>query len=300
MKNIQLMGIFPRSHDLIYKTWDYEKGRKTKKELEKDIAQESKSIINLQKDFEYKTDGLLFYQDLFRPFVENVKGIKPGALTRWFDNNIFFRQPIICGDITNSKPFLYKYICDGANKAILPGPLAFFSSCLNKTSDEDRNILCYISEMIAREAKDLEERGISFIQFNEPSLEYNYKFKQVSKVYNIIIDSLSKSKTCIHTYFGDVSKILSYLLELKVDCIGMDFYATNLKDLLSVDFNKELLCGCIDSRNSLIEDINLTKELIKSVKSSLNPKSITICPNCDLEFVPSYIAEKKIDVLRSC
>lgn len=300
MKNKQLTGIFPRSHDLVYTTWDFEKGKITREELKKKINRESKSIVDLQSNFKYKTDGLLLYQDLFRPFVENIKGIEAGALTRWFDNNTFFRQPVITGNITDAEPFLYKYIHDGATKAILPGPLAFFSNSINKTGDENRNVACYVAEMIAREARDLEERGIKFIQFNEPCLNFKYSPKRMSTIYSNITDNISKTKTCIYTYFGDISKTLPALLKLKVDCIGIDFTSTSLDSFTNIDFDKELLCGIIDSRNSLVENVEETKMIIEEIKTVLNPKDITICPSCDLEFVPRYIAEKKIKVMEEC
>jgi len=300
MKNKQLTGIFPRSHNLVYITWDFEKNRITKEDLRKEVDKESKNIIDLQSNFKYKTDGLLLYQDLFRPFVENINGIKAGALTRWFDNNTFFKQPVITGNIIDTNPFLYRYIHKEANKAILPGPFAFFSNSINKTGDEDREVVCHIAEMIAREARDLEHRGISFIQFNEPFLNFRYSPKQVLKIYGIITSSISKAKTCIYPYFGNTSKILPTLLKLEVDCIGSDFISTSLDSFANIDFDKELLCGVIDSRNSLVENVQETKALVEEIKTFFNPKDVTICPSCDLEFVPKYIAEKKIKVMEEC
>jgi len=112
MVDIQLTGIFPRSNELIRATWDYEKGKIDKETLENKIEKDTKRIIELQLQtgFRYITDGMLLWQDLFRPFVENIEGISPGPLTRWFNNNTFFRKPIIDNKLSSSRTFLHEYI----------------------------------------------------------------------------------------------------------------------------------------------------------------------------------------------
>ena len=60
-------------------------------------------------------------------------------------------------------------------------------------------------------------------------------------------------KTRLQTYFGDAGPVMDYLLSYSVDCVGVDFYATSMDALREYSFSKELGCGCIDGRNSLLE-----------------------------------------------
>jgi len=115
---------------------------------------------------------MLLWQDIFRPFVENNKGIKSGPLTRWFDNNTFFRQPVITGNLDTTDPFVFKYIHSKANKAILPGPMLFYSCCKNNSFKDKQSLLMDIVYMLRKEIKDLSKRGIEIIQLNEPSLSF--------------------------------------------------------------------------------------------------------------------------------
>ena len=101
----------------------------------------------------------------------------------------------------------------------------------------------------------------------------------------------------LHTYFGDSSKAIEALLDYSVDSIGVDFYATSLDSLAKVDFNKGLACGCIDGRNSLLESPNEIKDFVSKARDQLEPKNLVIIPNCDLDFLPQSVAEKKVRLL---
>ncbi|RKX92197.1 MAG: hypothetical protein DRP84_10405 [Spirochaetes bacterium] len=308
MIDIQLTGIFPRSNELIKTTWDYEKGKIGKKDLENRIKQDAKHIIELQvkAGFKYTTDGMLLWQDLFRPFIENVDGITSGPLTRWFDNNTFFRKPIINDKLKTKERFIYKYIqtiplSDKLFwKAILPGPFTFAKLSSNIYYDDFKKLLLDLSQIFKVEVEDLTNKGISFIQFNEPAITW-YKLTDkeldfIKDVYKIITDDLN-TKTCIHTYFGDASPVLSSLLDYPVDYIGIDFYSTTFEEIKNLSVSKGLLCGCIDARNSFLENPSNIFSFIKDIKEHMEPKDIIISPNCDLEFLPRNIAEKKVVIL---
>jgi methionine synthase II (cobalamin-independent) len=91
--------------------------------------------------------------------------------------------------------------------------------------------------------------------------------------------------------------VIDQLLDFPVDGIGVDFYATPIDSLADCDFNKELGCGCIDGRNSLLETAQGLRGFLEKVKAVVEPRGIVLCPNCDLDFLPRPIAEKKVQVL---
>jgi methionine synthase II (cobalamin-independent) len=92
--------------------------------------------------------------------------------------------------------------------------------------------------------------------------------------------------------FGDSGDVLVELVELDVEGIGVDFYATDL-DALPRPFPKTLLAGVIDARNSLLEEPEqLAKfglKLIEELDGELH-----LVPNGDLQFVPEKIARQKV------
>ncbi len=82
-------GIYPRSESLAQMTRDVGRKRKTEEELLAAQKKDTNHLLALQKKhgFLYGEDGMLLWQDIFRPIVEATDGMIVGPLTRWFDNN---------------------------------------------------------------------------------------------------------------------------------------------------------------------------------------------------------------------
>jgi 5-methyltetrahydropteroyltriglutamate--homocysteine methyltransferase len=92
---------------------------------------------------------------------------------------------------------------------------------------------------------------------------------------------------------GDAGNLLGKLLELPVDAIGVDFYATDVA-ALSRPFPKTLLAGVIDARNSLLEEPEELAEFGRSLLEDMEGPELHLVPNGDLQFVPERIAREKV------
>jgi methionine synthase II (cobalamin-independent) len=101
----------------------------------------------------------------------------------------------------------------------------------------------------------------------------------------------------VQTYFGSVSRIVDKLLDFPVDCLGVDLYANDLSIISNYSFSHELSCGCVDGRNSLIEPAEQIVELMTKARETVEPRKLYVGPNCDLEFLPYPVAEKKVRLL---
>jgi methionine synthase II (cobalamin-independent) len=92
--------------------------------------------------------------------------------------------------------------------------------------------------------------------------------------------------------FGDSGDMLGELLELDIEAIGVDFYATDL-EALPRPFPKTLLAGVVDARNSLLEEpeqlAKFGRQLLEELDGGLH-----LVPNGDLQFVPEKIAREKV------
>ncbi len=105
MVEAHLTGIFPRSEELVQATRAAVRGKISPTDLEAAFRHDLDALAQLQSDcgLDYVVDGQLNWQDLFRPFSNLFTGITLGSLTRWFDNNAFYRKPIIVDKIMPSK-----------------------------------------------------------------------------------------------------------------------------------------------------------------------------------------------------
>src|SRR2546426_675635 len=76
-------------------------------------------------------DGQIRWDDLLSPFARAWAGVTPGPLERFYDNNTYFRQPVIDGRIvTDGRSLVRDYtfapgVAKTKLKAAVPGPLTF-------------------------------------------------------------------------------------------------------------------------------------------------------------------------------
>jgi 5-methyltetrahydropteroyltriglutamate--homocysteine methyltransferase len=308
MVEAHLTGAYPRSERLVEATRAAVRGRISEADVDKAVVGDIIGLVDLQSDthLDSLVDGQLNWQDLFRPFSELFSGIQLGSLTRWFDNNTFYRQPIVADRVAFKGGNIGRYFRNDLlppradTKAILPGPftLAVMSQNASYSSMED------LVDEIARGLKDtvaaLQKEEYRCFQFNEPALCVGNRSERELEMGKHGIETCAKGvggKTILQTYFGDASPIIDTLLDYDVDSVGVDFYATSTTSLTDHDFNKELGCGCVDGRNSLLESPEDLRRFVADVEEQLAPKGLSITPNCDLDFLPQTVAEKKVHLL---
>jgi methionine synthase II (cobalamin-independent) len=157
-----------------------------------------------------------------------------------------------------------------------------------------------IAHGLRETALELRKAGYRYFQFDEPSLCAKKRTESELDMARYGLEICAKgidAKTSVQTYFGDAGPVIGALLEYPIDCIGLDFYATSLEALREHSFEKELGCGCVDGRNSLLESSEDLIRFVSKVREDLEPRSLSICPNSDLAFLPHSIAEKKVRLL---
>jgi 5-methyltetrahydropteroyltriglutamate--homocysteine methyltransferase len=88
-------GIYPRSERLVQATRDLDRGRTSQKAVDEQAERDLAELVSVQQQagLDLLTDGMLRWQDLFRPMLEATEGLETGALTRFLDTNTFYRAP---------------------------------------------------------------------------------------------------------------------------------------------------------------------------------------------------------------
>ncbi|MEM3823979.1 MAG: hypothetical protein QXH87_03515 [Candidatus Bathyarchaeia archaeon] len=310
-------GILPRPKELIETTRAYDRKRVTEEQLGKAFQEATAKVIKAQisAGLSHIMDGMLEWQDLLRPFTENLEGLKLGSLARWFNNNTFYRKPTVLGMIRRTKSvvaeimhieFLPKNI---PWKAVLPAPYTFTRLSENKFYKSEIELMFAYAEVLREEIENLVAIGFKYIQLSDPALVYNPFKEPISKdtladVKETLKTTLKgvKAETCLQTFFGDFSQILPEALDFPVDDLGVDLYQTSLEKLMAYEFDKGVALGLVDARSSLIENENELVQVAKEVIETIYPskiRDVLICPNCDLEFLPWERAEEKLRIISS-
>ncbi len=302
-----LVGAYSRSEYLIKSFREYFKGKLKEEELKKRVLEEAKNVIHLQSEagFRYILDGMLEWHDLLRPIAENLLGVEIDGLARWFDNNAFYKKPIITGEIHKKNSILSGYIYPdlvdpGKWKLILPEPYTFISLSENKSRFKQDELLFQYAEALNQELLELQAKYvIGQLQLSGPSLVWRkHDSDTLESVGDAIMEMLKgvSAEKMLHLYFGNGLNALPVVLDYEVDVVGFDLTYTNLSLLAEYDIEKIAL-GIVDGRNSLIEDVEILAKKIDKYLDKREPETLYITPSCELEFLPVNIANEKIKLI---
>ena len=90
-------GIYPRSEALVQATRDLDRGRKKQEEVDQQVDRDYEEFVAVQEQagLTLISDGLLDWQDHFRPLVDRSDGLAARPLSRFLDTNTFFRAVIV-------------------------------------------------------------------------------------------------------------------------------------------------------------------------------------------------------------
>jgi 5-methyltetrahydropteroyltriglutamate--homocysteine methyltransferase len=286
-------GIYARSETLVQATRDLDRGRTTEAAVQDQREADLRSFLDAQREagLDYLSDGLLNWQDIFRPFDEAAQGLEPGPLKRFLNTNTFYRAPIVTEKAPRLvEPLGEEYFRIGdlpRNRWVvtLPSPHALAEFAAGEL--EPRAVA---EGVLGPQIRWLAGNGCALVVLQEMAL-----FEGRIDVYRLsdAIDALqSPLPVALQLPFGDSGDVLGELVELNVEAIGVDLYATDL-EALPRPFPKTLLAGVVDARNSLVEEpgdlAGFGRQLLEELEGELH-----FVPNGDLQFVPEKIARQKV------
>jgi len=299
LKKVFLNGIYPYDENLILKLIDFEKGRTSYEKIQEEFRKNYDLIWELQKDIEYKSDGLLSWHDLLRPFSEIIENTKVLGLKRYFETNFFYRKLFFDKKLKIKENKInewienYFKIPDENSKRIiiLPSPLLFleFSENIKLKS------ICEIMEEII-DAILSKRKGILF--FEDPVILKREILKEEKDILRKFYKKISsKTEVIVQTYFGKIDKAINFLFSLDIKGIGIDFIRNEVEKIKSWDKDKILVAGIVDCENSYIEK----KEEIENILNKLREKveEIYLSGNCDFVFLPRKIADEKFKIIKN-
>ncbi len=286
-------GIYARSEALVRATRDLDRGRTTQETVAEREATDLHDFLEVQREasLDYFSDGLLNWQDIFRPLDEAAEGLRPGPLTRFLNTNTFFRAPAVEAETPKlaeplGEPFFrIGDLPRGRWAATLPSPHALAHFSAGELSSQ-----AVAETVIGPQIRWLVGNGCAMVILQEAAL-----FSGERDVFGLgeALDALeSPVPLAIQLPFGDAGEVLGELVELDVEAIGVDFYATDVA-ALPRPFPKTLLAGVIDARNSLLEEPEEIAEFGRQLLEELEGE-LHLVPNGDLQFVPEKIAREKV------
>jgi 5-methyltetrahydropteroyltriglutamate--homocysteine methyltransferase len=279
-------GIYPRSEELVQATRDLDRGRTSQDAVDEQVERDRAAFVSGQHDagLDLLADGMLSWQDHFRPLLEAADGLETGALTRFLDTNTFYRAPKATTATPKlSAPLDERYVAplSGPRLITLPSPFALAKG----TGVTPRTM----AESVLK--PQLESLEADLVVLAEPFLARDEQ-ASLDDLAEALEQLAGGPKLAIWFTFGDARPLLEQgAADLPVEGIGIDFYATHLTDVPE-EFPKLLLAGVVDARNSLLEE---PRELAAfAQRLGDRAERIALVPNGDLQYVSARFAREKL------
>lgn len=294
-----LHGIYPRSEAVVAATRDLGRGRTTVETVDAAFEDDLETLVADQRaaGLDLFSDGLLRWQDVFRPLVDAAEGMRATHLQRWFDNNTFIRTPRLDGDprLDAAPAAIAGGTVPGPRVATLPSPY-LFSRIVATDGDRDALMVGLARAVLRPVADDLAGRGWGLVHLEEPWLGFHGiepgTWSAFADALGVIADGL-EVPVVLHVALGDAARHADRLGELPVDAVGVDAPATEL-DALPTPWPTGLLVGCLDGRNTPLEPVGPVAEVAAQLAERLAPTRLYLSTNTELELVPREVARRKV------
>jgi 5-methyltetrahydropteroyltriglutamate--homocysteine methyltransferase len=271
---------------LIQATRDLDRGRTTPERVAEQLRRDREAFVAAQEaaGFELLSDGLLDWQDLFRPLAESCDGLEARPLTRFLDTNTFFRALIVSGTPRLREPIPAPSLPAGRWVGTLPSPYA-----LTRAADGATGAQELAGSVLAPQIEAWAAAGAGLVVLDEPFLPREPE--GLPELAKAVQELPATCPLVLRLVFGDAAPLLPGLLELPFAGVGVDFYATSL-EALPERIEGTLLAGVADVRSSALEDPQLLARFSESLAE--RAQQVLLAPNGDLQFVPEPIAREKV------
>ncbi|QKQ99811.1 hypothetical protein GWK48_04875 [Metallosphaera tengchongensis] len=311
---ISIVGSYPRSISLGKVFSRYRSGKIDKTTLDSEISKRTISFLNLAKDIgaHYTTDGLLRWDDIMDITFSYIKGPSKGELMRFFDNNFYYRKPVIKEEIKGSSEEFKKIVendlelvkksgYEGVLKIPIVGPLTYARLSDNRYyKTEEDLIFAYSKETnsVLRSLGDL----VKAVEIHEPSFfEKGIKGAILSRLTDAYAEMLAGVNMERHliSYFNIISSRLNLFLGLPVDIYGFDVIE-NLGSIAQVYRRiegKNVFFGVLNTRNTKLEKVSTIRRIVGKGYQK-GAKEVYIGNAAPMDFIPEIIAVRKLKLLK--
>ena len=281
-----------------------DRGETSDEELAQVADDVTREVIQEQVDagLDLITDGQIRWDDGQTYLAREIKGFHLNGLTRYFDTNTYYRQPIPEEKLQWPGPITvadYRFATKHSSqsvKAVVTGPYTMARLSQLGCYPNLRDLTMDLAAILNREVLVLQEAGAGLIQFDEPAIvKYKEDIGLIQEASEIVARGL-EVKTAIYTWFGDVSGIEDLLFQLPFHVVGLDFVMgkTNYQLLSRLPRDKELAAGLVDARNTRMEGVDQLVDSIRTISQYLSLDRLYVNPSAGLEYLPRPTAQAKL------
>lgn len=249
-------------------------------------------------------DGQIRWDDICARFATAWGGVSRGPLERFYDNNTYFRQPVIEAAITTDGSTLVpdftfaRGVATRGLKAAVCGPITFATLAQDRHYRSFEERVLAIADAIAAEVTCLGAAGAAQVDVEDPGLVAAPQHIEVAReAYGRI--AAAGVPLAIQTAFFPVDPILESLASFPVAHVGIDVRSRETTALRRLDAlgGKTVVLGVIDARNTRLETPNELSALVDVATRLVPEDRLWLAPTTGLEYLPHDVARRKLSAL---
>jgi len=250
-------------------------------------------------------DAQIRWDDLLSPFARTWSGVEPGPLERFYDNNTYFRQPVIDGRIvTDGRSLVRDYtfaagVAKTKLKAAIPGPLTFATlAARDDQYDSLEERVLAIADATAKEIAGLKAAGATMIDIEDPAVVALPQHIELAReAYRRFADP-DLALTLV-TYFFPADPVLESLASFPVGAVGIDVRSrdTTSFDRLDAFRTQHVVLGVVDARNTRLETADEVARYAERALKLVPQERLVLATTTSLEYLPRDVARAKLAAL---
>jgi 5-methyltetrahydropteroyltriglutamate--homocysteine methyltransferase len=283
----------------------FDKREIDREELDRSFDEVTARVIREQVEsgIDLPTDGQVRWDDIVTPLASDADGFEIGGLLRWFDNNVYYRKPIVVAPTKWRQPVTthnFRFACKEAGrpiKAVLPSPYSFARLSEDKHYHNDEKLLADLVTLLRHETEALVEAGAQDVQFDDPCLQFHPEDIEIAaEAFNAVVEGI-KVRAWLCFYFGNIEKVAGQFGRFRASVVAADCISqpTNFDSLMRSAGEKTPCFGLLDARNIKLESADQLQESYRKIAGRFPDAYIS--PSCGLEFLPHGNALEKITLL---
>lgn len=251
-------------------------------------------------------DGQIRWDDLLAPFARAWRNTERGPLERFYDNNTYFRQPVISGPIeTDGETLVADYrkakaLAKRELKAAIAGPLTF--ATLTAEDKHYKNLearTLAVADALAAELRGLKAAGATLVDVEEPALAAHPELVDLARA---AFERLAKAgvSLALYPYFFPNTNLIQSLASFPVAQLGVDVrsreHSPEAIDRLGA-VKQTVVLGVVDARNTRVETAREIGELVDAALKKVGADRLWLSTTTGTEYLPHDVAVKKLHAL---
>jgi len=257
-------------------------------------------------DLDRVVEGQLRWDDMLAHPLTIHENVETGGIVRYYDNNNFYRDPKVQGELTPSGDVAAELeaVDTDALQAVLPGPYSLADLATDEYYGDEADFRDAVADFLAGEVEAFPAHETLFLL--EPSLVENPPGDDADEHASEIVDRVAAATDAdvvVHTYWGAVpEKTYAHLMDADVDAIGFDFVTETEDALYNINeygTKEQVALGLVDGQNTLVESPETIRDRVEWVddRTHTDFERAYVTSNTELFYLPVNKFEEKLQAL---